>query len=197
MKTVVVLLDETGSMQPSKAETIQAFNKYVKDLEGEDIAFHLTLFNSTKVERRHQAIAPKDVPPLTEATYVPESYTPLWDAIGQTIKDVGGPALMVIVTDGEENASKEYRTLDSIQELVERKRKEGWEFLFLAKGLEAYRAGALVTGSLATSPISSPTVGFAAASQSTNDWTAGRAQQSAAAYVEKAEEDSKSDPDVV
>lgn len=191
MKTVVVLLDETGSMQGMEAETIQAFNKYVKHLEGKDIAFHLTLFNSSKVERRHEGIAPKDVPPLTKATYVPENYTPLWDAMGQTIDAVAAPALMVILTDGEENASKEYKTLESIQELLERKRKEGWDFLFLAKGLDAYRSGVVTAGSGATSPISSLSVGFTAAAHSTADYVAGNAQRSASAYVAQAEEESK------
>lgn len=185
MKTVVVLLDETGSMQPNKAETIQSFNKYVKDLEDQEVAFHLTLFNSSKVERRHQGVAPKDVPPLTEATYVPELNTPLWDAIGHTIEAVGGPALMVILTDGEENASKEYKTLESIQELVERKRTEGWEFLFLAKGLDAYKAGVVTVGAMSSSPTPSASIGMQAARLSTADYLAGKPQQSARTYVSK------------
>jgi hypothetical protein len=192
MKTIVVLLDETGSMQPGKAETIQSFNKYVKDLEGEEVAFHLTLFNSTKVERRHQGVAPKDVPPLTEETYQPLYNTPLWDAIGQTIEAVGEPALMVILTDGEENASKEYKSLESIQALIEAKRKDGWEFLFLAKGLDAYNAGVLTTGALSTSPVPTSSVAMAAASLSSSDYLAGRAQRAASVYVKQAtDEDNK------
>lgn len=145
------VLDETGSMLSVKVATISGFNEYLVGLKESKAKVWMTLtkFNSTKVEVVHDAVLVKDVPDLNEKTYVPEHLTPLYDAIGKTIrateealkKKRGKPAVLcVIMTDGLENASKEY-TREGIFNLIEEKTKEGWTFAYLGANQDAYAVG--------------------------------------------------------
>ena len=113
---VTLILDETGSMQDCKGAAIAGFNHYVAALRQEptDTRVTLTLFNSKKTEVRYQAIPVTRVHDLDVETYRPQDTTPLYDAIGRTLTaarqevPAGARRLCVILTDGEENASKEY-----------------------------------------------------------------------------------------
>lgn len=194
MKTIVFLLDETGSMDPHSAETIAAFNKYVADVRKMDVQFSLTLFDSARFERRHKAVPAAEIPDLTKETYKPGAMTPLYDAIGKTIAETEGEALMVILTDGLENASHEY-TFESIKALIERKKSEDkWEFLFLASDLKVSEAGTVLVGVLASTPTSSPDHAFRTASLATADYAAGRGMSSASQYSNTAKTDKDEDP---
>ena len=77
---------------------------------------------------------------MTPETYLPRAYTPLIDACIKTIKATEETVarrrdrLRVIVafqTDGEENASREH-TLDKLRDLINRRKAEGWQFIFRA-----------------------------------------------------------------
>lgn len=147
------VLDETGSMQSVKEETISGFNAYIAKLVEEAKAkvwLTLTQFNSQKIEVVHNMVNIVDVHDLNAETYVPANYTPLYDAIGQTIRTTeealklkrGKPeVLCVIMTDGEENASKEW-TKDRIFDLIKEKIEAGWTFAFLGADQDAYAVGA-------------------------------------------------------
>jgi hypothetical protein len=136
-----------------KETTMSGYNEYLKTLQKDDVGqnylFTLTKFNSDKVEVIHDAVAVKDVPELTHETYDPGYTTPLYDAIGRTIKATeekiskmrGKPAvLMVVLTDGLENASKEY-SRDSVFKMISTKEKEGWTFAYLGANQDAYAEG--------------------------------------------------------
>lgn len=147
---VSFVLDETGSMSGYKSQTIAGFNEYLTGLKAEKnaaIKFTLTQFNSNETKIVHDSVSIKDVPELTDTTYVPRACTPLYDAIGATIvaldnatkgKDVR--VLVAIQTDGLENASKEY-SRDDIMTMIEECKKEGWTFVFLGADIDAYEAG--------------------------------------------------------
>ena len=143
------VLDETGSMYPFKEETIAGFNKYLKEVKkerkGKDTSFTLTLFNTAYTEVLYDAIPLKDVEKLNNDTYNPDHATPLYDAIGKTIssleKSVGkDKAIVVIFTDGEENASTEW-TLDGIRKKIEEKQGDGWAFVYLGANQDAWQVG--------------------------------------------------------
>ena len=152
-KTLIInfVLDETGSMQVVREATISGFNEYLNTLKGrkEDILFTLTQFNSEKVQVVCDAVSIKDMVELNHDTYHPNHNTPLYDAVARTIKATenktsgmkGKPAILcVIQTDGEENASKEY-TLDTIRKLIEEKKNDGWEFVFMGADQDAWAVG--------------------------------------------------------
>ena len=141
------VLDETGSMMGVKQQTISGFNEYIDTLKhGENsklVKFTLTKFNSEKVEVVHDSAQLDSVQHLTDETYYPLAMTPLYDAIGCSIRsleckvDAKANVLIVIQTDGHENASKEF-THDSISSLIAEKKAKGWTFVFLGADQDAW-----------------------------------------------------------
>lgn len=151
---VSFILDETGSMYSVKGETISGFNEYVETLRGgndaERVRFTLTQFNAHKVTVVYDGVNLDKVAELTDETYQPVALTPLYDAIGRTIraleKRLAGKkrnVLVVIQTDGYENASKEF-TQKGIFNLISDKKAAGWTFAFLGADQDAWQAGTLL-----------------------------------------------------
>jgi len=152
-KTTLVkfILDETASMSCVKGATISGFNEYLdtlkKDREKGKILFTLTRFNSIGTKFTFNKKDIKVVKKLTDQTYRPDGMTPLYDAIGKTICYEESPTwlknknvLVVIMTDGEENCSKEY-TRDKIFDLIKKKEKDGWTFVYLGANQDSYEVG--------------------------------------------------------
>ena len=145
---VTLILDETGSMQDCKGAAIAGFNHYVAALRREpaETRVTLTLFNSRKTEVRYQAMPVTRVHDLDVETYRPQDTTPLYDAIGRTLTaarqevPAGARRLCVILTDGEENASKEYSRAQ-IFDMIKAYENEGWTFLYLGANHDVWAAG--------------------------------------------------------
>jgi hypothetical protein len=145
---VILILDETGSMQDCKGAAIAGVNEYLKTLRQmpTPVRFTMTLFNSGKLEERHRNESVGQVPELTDQTYQPIAATPLYDAIGRTLTTADQNAspesrkLFVILTDGLENASREY-TRDGIARLVKDHEAKGWTFVYLGADHDAWAAG--------------------------------------------------------
>jgi len=148
-----LLLDASGSMQNGKAETMQAFNTYIRGLRGQDIRFTLSQFNTKGVKVISENVPPSDVRQLNDETYLPDGGTPLYDAIAYTIQQAEEQAeervgsvypvdavLIIIQTDGEENSSQQWRR-NQIKELIEEKTGQGWQFVYLGKGINAMVGG--------------------------------------------------------
>jgi hypothetical protein len=145
-KTLVCfVLDETGSMEQYKQVTISGYNEYVDQLRSEKkFSLMLTRFNSASIEIGEPEPI-KDATKLTNETYNPDHLTPLYDAVAATIKKAdkvkdGGAVLVVVMTDGQENASREY-TREDVFKLIEEKEKEGWQFAYLGANQDAYAEG--------------------------------------------------------
>lgn len=147
------VLDETGSMDSIRDATIEGFNSYIKqvrkDTEG-NITVTLTKFNSNKVEVVYSDVPIDEVPKLNRENYNPAAVTPLYDAVGATIKKVEEsiktrtrkPAVIfVVMTDGMENDSKEYKQED-IFKMIEEKKKESWTFAFLGANQDSWATSA-------------------------------------------------------
>ncbi len=145
---VTLILDETGSMQDCKGAAIAGVNAYLTTLRQmpTPVHFTLTLFNSGKLEVRHRAVPAVQVPELTEQTYQPAESTPLYDAIGRTLAAAAHDAaseakrLCVILTDGLENASREY-TRAGITGMIKDYQSRGWIFVYLGADHDAWAAG--------------------------------------------------------
>ena len=152
---IAIVLDRSGSMQEVKEATIQGFNVFLgkqKEAPG-DCRLSLAQFDHEyEIVQDGNVLA--DVPELTAATYVPRGTTALLDAIGRTITAVSSrlqgmvegerpdKVLFVIITDGLENASKEF-TREKVFEMIEHQRKQcNWEFVFLGAGQDAIASGA-------------------------------------------------------
>lgn len=151
-KTIVsFLLDRTGSMAAIKAETIGGFNGYLDRLEGDAgdlIEFTLLQFDSVSIDTLCRGAKLAEVRRLDAETYQPRAYTPLIDACYRTIKETEEivarrrdklRVLVVFQTDGQENASREH-SLAELRDLIERRKAEGWQFIFLGADIDAYAA---------------------------------------------------------
>jgi len=147
---VSFLLDETGSMQSIKDDTVGGFNAYLETLQqdGSDILFSLVSFNSSVTRKRYVAEPIRNVASLTDADYQPAAMTPLIDAAVKIIKATdeavqrhkGTPNVVIVMqTDGLENVSVEYTTAD-LAMLIKEKEAAGWQFIFLGAGLDAFDA---------------------------------------------------------
>ncbi len=149
---VNVILDKSGSMKPTRNETISGYNEYLSGLRSDketEYSISLTQFDAP-IAQPELTISYidkplKDIADLTRDDYDPRGNTPLYDAIGETIRRcesivAGRPVLCVIITDGQENASTEF-TLDKIKELIKSKESEGWTFTFLGASIDSYVVG--------------------------------------------------------
>jgi uncharacterized protein YegL len=145
---VSVILDKSGSMSTKVQDVIGGFNLYLDELAKEqavDYGFSLTLFD-TVVEMKYKAVPLAKVAKLDDTTYRPSGNTALFDAIGNTVQTIStesfNKTITVIMTDGEENASREW-TLQAVRELIRSKEAAGnWTFVFLGANLDAFAQGA-------------------------------------------------------
>jgi hypothetical protein len=145
-------------------ETVGGFDEFVNKQKQGDGKASLTL---TQFDDEYEVVyADKDIQevPSIKDIYQPRGCTALLDAIGRTVKDTEtmlskrfgnetpDRVLCVIITDGYENASKEW-TRDKIVELIRDKEKGNWEFMFLSANLDAIAQAAsmgIKAGSAAT-----------------------------------------------
>jgi len=142
------LLDETGSMQVRRDETIVAVNNYLATLRKEKARVTFATFDTAQgVNFRHVDVRAKDINDLDKATYSPNQMTPLHDAVGKMIGEMeqhansGDKVLIVIVTDGQENASQEF-DLPKVQALIKKQEAAGWAFAYIGATAEAWAGGA-------------------------------------------------------
>jgi len=151
---VNVVLDRSGSMSSCRDSTIGGYNEYLNTLRADHNAKYSVSLIQFDKPGSEEGSEPElmvcyldkplaDVPDLTKETYEPRGMTPLYDAIGETIRRIGErakgrPVLNVIITDGMENASKEF-SQQGIKALLHTKQKEGWTFVFLGANIDSYK----------------------------------------------------------
>jgi uncharacterized protein YegL len=150
---IMVVIDKSGSMYSRQMDVIGGFNNFLeeqKKIPGE-ANIRLTLFN-------HEYIVGKSSP-LSEAknldtkTYSPDGMTALLDAVGRTIDDAGKDfdsrpenqkpekVIMVIMTDGQENSSKEYTKQQVKDKITEQQNRWNWQFIFLGANQDSFAEG--------------------------------------------------------
>ena len=147
---LVFILDKSGSMAGLESDTIGGFNSMLQKQRALDGECRITtvLFDH-HYELLHDRIDIRAVGPMTEREYQVGGSTALLDAIGRTIQKLVGvqrntaeeyraeSVMFVIITDGEENASREYSS-QKVKAMIEHEReKYGWEFVFLGANIDA------------------------------------------------------------
>lgn len=146
---LVFILDRSGSMSGLEDDTIGGFNGMVKKQKGSgaDVNITTVLFDD-QVELIHDRFPIGIVEPMTDKDYYVRGCTALLDAVGSTIKKVdniqnhlpedhkAGKVIFVITTDGHENSSREF-SYPKVKKMIEDKKEQGWEFLFLGANIDA------------------------------------------------------------
>jgi hypothetical protein len=138
-----ILLDRTGSMEPIWTEALSSVNAYADGLAtldgGPRVNADITLAafdaqDGLQFDVLRKDISASDWKDVTNKEISPRGMTPLYDAIGRMVslaeKDKPEKAVIVIMTDGEENSSKEM-TKASAKAALDRVRAKGWEIVFL------------------------------------------------------------------
>lgn len=145
---MIFVLDKSGSMSGLEKDTIGGFNSLIEKQRKESGEAKVTtvLFND-KVTFVHDNADIKDVPLLTTKEYYVCGCTAMLDAIGTVIKkaetddattsenEKAEKTVVIITTDGMENASKEF-SYENARKLIDAKKEDGWEFIFLGANID-------------------------------------------------------------
>lgn len=139
----LIILDESGSMQsiyrPALSgvnETLQTIREAQNEHKDQKHFVSLIAFDSGHYNRIYSNTPAEKAIDITTEQYRPSGGTPLYDAMGRSINDLrahvakGDVVLVTIITDGYENASREYNGA-AIKSLVEMMKKEGWVFTYI------------------------------------------------------------------
>ncbi|MBR4195696.1 MAG: ADP-ribosylglycohydrolase family protein [Synergistaceae bacterium] len=154
---MIFILDRSGSMSGLEADTIGGFNSMIDRQKKESgNAFVSTILFDHVQEVLHNRVNLADVKPMTRTEYFTRGSTALLDAVGRAIRytvnayrhmkptDVPGKTIFVIITDGYENASREYSYNDVKRMIEHEKEKYGWEFLFIGANIDAVEAASSI-----------------------------------------------------
>lgn len=150
---ILVIMDKSGSMWETANDARGGFNSFIEEQRQLDgvCRVSLTQFDTT-FNIISEGVDVADVELLTEETYRPGGGTALLDAIGNTVnaaiqridkldeKERPDKVFVVIITDGEENSSREH-TLDTIKAMVEKQKEAKWDFVFIGANIDAFAAG--------------------------------------------------------
>lgn len=146
---IAVVLDRSGSMGGRVADVIKHFNDYKEEVEGLNQRVYMSVHQfDDKYETITSNSWVQDVPNLSSEVYFARGSTALLDAVGRTIRAVDAieykPEKIVIVinTDGYENASREYSGSQIKEMVTERQINHNWQFVFIGAGIDAFTSGA-------------------------------------------------------
>ena len=146
---LLMILDMSGSMYSLRDDTIGGYNSLIEEQKKEEGSAIVTtvLFNDG-YSVVHDRIDINDVKPMTSADYVPQGTTAMLDAVGKAITSIGqklaempeeqrpSKVMVTIITDGYENASREY-SWDVIKAMIkEQREKYSWIFTFIGADID-------------------------------------------------------------
>lgn len=156
----LLILDESGSMHAIYNEALSGANETIQTIRSaqatypdQDHRFTFVTFNTAgtpllnglptgSIRTVLDDVPAGDVRDLTCDDYHPSSCTPLYDAMGVSITALerrfkeGDRALVTVITDGLENASREY-SRTAIKAMVDRLREKGWTFVYIGANQDA------------------------------------------------------------
>jgi hypothetical protein len=156
----LVILDKSGSMESIRTEAINGYNETLGSIKATQLKFldtqehfvSLAAFCDCGIDMIYDMTPIKDAEKLTKEKYDPCCCTPLFDAIGKTVKtlkkkiaDVEDAAVLVtIITDGYENSSKEWNG-KAVSKLIEECKEEGWMFSFIGAGEDVVKVATTIS----------------------------------------------------
>lgn len=156
-----LILDRSGSMSSCIEQTVDGVNRQIRRIRkiaerfpDQELITSLTLFNN-KISKVWTRVEPGLLREITYPDYRTEGTTALLDAVGTTVREMQksvGPeleageasAVIVIITDGYENASVQF-THEQVAGLIKELESTGkWTFSYIGATLDAVEvAGAL------------------------------------------------------
>lgn len=145
----LIILDESGSMSGVRQQTISGCNETLnsirnmaKDQPGIKQYVSIFCFDNTNSRYLFKNVLVEETRDLTTDDYRPNGCTPLYDAIGYTVTQLqrhiaesDSVAVVTIITDGYENASRHW-DYSSVIELIASLKKKGWVFTFIGANID-------------------------------------------------------------
>ena len=146
----VFVLDCSQSISAYKTKAIETFNSMLEDFksrEGEGIITTIMFNERSKIH--HDRINIQGAKPIYEENCIPTGKTALLDALGLTIKHISTiqkyareedkpeHTVFVVISNGEENASKRYSVDEIEKSIIRRKERNKWEFIFTNASFDA------------------------------------------------------------
>lgn len=152
MKTeILFIVDRSGSMSNIAVETIASFNQFIDDQRKVKGKARVTFAQFDNIyEVVYQGKKLKEVEVLTSETFQPRGMTAMYDAIGKTLTDQkqriesegwAEKVIVVIMTDGGENASQEFNQA-SVQKLTKEAQDKDWSFVYLGANQDSFATAA-------------------------------------------------------
>jgi hypothetical protein len=162
---IIFVVDRSGSMTTIAKDMVGGYNAFIKTQRETSSECFVSLYQFDSIyETVFERVALADVKDLDNETYKPRGSTALFDAIGKTVSNYGAylsslpedqrpeRVLVVTITDGENNASKEY-TIDQVRDMITHQTSVySWDFAFLGSNIDAWDAGSSL-GIASTSTI--------------------------------------------
>jgi uncharacterized protein YegL len=147
---IIAILDRSGSMSSLQDEVIGSFNNFLKDQKKAAGEATITLIQfDDQYEVNYAFRDVSNATDLNRESYSPRGMTAMYDAIGRSISSAGAvlskmdeherPSKVVVLiqTDGFENASREYSSVAIKRMITEQTDKYSWEFVFLGANIDA------------------------------------------------------------
>ncbi len=139
--SICIVLDRSGSMEVCRGEAVQAVNSYLNKVRDDHIEARVTilLFDDSGIDTIRDGVPITVCANLTPIEFQPRGSTPLFDAIAVGVLTLDRALntrwkFLAIVTDGQENASREY-TAASLSALLKRRHEDDhWTVLYLGTG---------------------------------------------------------------
>lgn len=162
---VIMIIDRSGSMGSIRQDAEGGVNSFIDEQKEVDKKTKLTL---AEFDHDYNLLYDRaNIDEVAQYKLVPRGTTALLDAIGRTLtqfkdKKIKGKKVVVIVTDGGENASRDF-SRDDIFEMITKLKEKDWQFMFLAANQDAIAAG----GSIGIDP--NATINFAATGDGAKD----------------------------
>lgn len=148
---IAVVLDKSGSMGSCVNDTIGGFNRFLEDQKKVSGTANFTLMQfDTNYHIQYDGIDIQKVESLNNKNYSPDGMTALYDAVGRTINSIGQRldkmsedekpehVIIVIITDGEENSSVEFKQNNIASMIKHQQEKYNWKFTFLGADIDAW-----------------------------------------------------------
>lgn len=145
-----VVVDRSGSMFSMDVPAAEGFNKFIQDQKKEDGICHATITRfDDVVEILKHGVKLSDIELADHKMFEPRGTTALFDAIGMTITAVEKKVaelkpdriMIMILTDGAENASSDY-SHSTVMKMIERLKAKDWQFIFVGANQDAIQTGA-------------------------------------------------------
>ena len=153
----LIILDESGSMSSIERQAIDGVNETVQTIRAaqkkhpeQEHYVTLVSFNSDAVKTIYDKVEANRVEELSDEQYQPSCCTPLYDAMGNALTNLrksvadDDVVLVIVITDGHENSSREYRGA-AIKSLVESLKAKGWIFTYIGANQDVVKVASTLS----------------------------------------------------